>query len=336
VEAFLVTVPVIAALVLPMDRSPNPMDPVRLAQAMAARGPGRAVAIIAGATHDENLERAGTLGIEAAWSIADAHLSDGATFERLVAAFAAALRSADIIADDCVKLVLLPFGALGDELAARLAAQLNGTPLGQCSEILFDGSACAVTRLGYGGRAKLHLRATRPPYFAVVRPGWAPNVTIDTRPQMRRFDAALPDIAADPVLRTPHPGGHRPPLEGAKVIVSGGRGMGNADNFALLDRLAAALGGVVGGSLPVADAGWLPTSRQIGQSGKYVTPELYVAVAISGSSQHLAGIGDGVRIMVINQDPDAPIWTIAEIGAVGDWKLILPALLEELGRSAPA
>jgi electron transfer flavoprotein alpha subunit len=180
----------------------------------------------------------------------------------------------------------------------------------------------------------MRLRATRAPYCAVVKPGWISQaLTFSAPPRIRRFELRLPDTPSEGVVRVPRTGRHPPPLEGARVIVSGGRGMGSADNFVLLEQLATALGGTIGGSLPAADAGWLPISRQIGQSGKFVSPELYVAVAISGSSQHLAGIGKGVRVMVINQDPDAPIWSIAQVGAVGDWKLILPALLQKLRRS---
>ena len=109
--------------------------------------------------------------------------------------------------------------------------------------------------------------------------------------------------------------------------------MAGAEGFALLQQLADRLGGALGGSLPSVDAGWIPVARQIGQSGKYVDPELYIAVGISGASQHLAGIGPNTRILAINRDTQADIFRVAEIGVVTEWQTVLPALIEALRAS---
>ncbi len=119
-------------------------------------------------------------------------------------------------------------------------------------------------------------------------------------------------------------------LEGARIIVSGGRGMGGTEGFARLQELATVLGGAVGGSLPAVDAGWVPVPQQIGQSGRHVSPEIYVTVGISGTPQHLAGVATASRIFAINRDPDAAIFGVAELGIVGDWQEIVPALLQAL------
>ncbi|MFH1031923.1 MAG: electron transfer flavoprotein subunit alpha/FixB family protein, partial [Chloroflexota bacterium] len=119
-------------------------------------------------------------------------------------------------------------------------------------------------------------------------------------------------------------------LEDAPVVISGGRGIGNAEGFKQLDELAKLLKGAVGASRPACDNGWMPDTQQVGLTGKMVTPDLYIAVALSGSSQHLAGCSGSKVIIAINKDPEANIFKEARYGVVGDWKKVLPAFTQKV------
>lgn len=119
-------------------------------------------------------------------------------------------------------------------------------------------------------------------------------------------------------------------LEEAEIVVVGGRGMGSKENFALIDELAAAVGGVVGGTRPVTEEGWINRSQQVGQSGKIITPKLYIGAGVSGAIQHLSGISGSDYIVAINKDEDAPIFEVADCGIVGDAMKVLPLMIEEI------
>jgi electron transfer flavoprotein alpha subunit len=120
------------------------------------------------------------------------------------------------------------------------------------------------------------------------------------------------------------------PLEEAPVVVTGGRGMGGEEAFDQLRELASLFGGVVGASRPPVDSGWAPTTSQVGITGKVVAPDLYIAVAISGSSQHLSGMSESGKILAINKDPEAHIFQVSDYGVVGDWKQVLPSFVAKL------
>lgn len=228
-------------------------------------------------------------------------------------------------------LIVVPPGAFGEDIAADLAARIGGRALGRAVSIAL-GDELRVTRAAFGGRAEIVLTYPSGPATVSLR-GMQPDDVRAPMPAPVVVDVAAPppDLAIERTAIA----GRKTPLEGARLIVSGGRGL-DETGFALIEEIADALGGAVGGSLPAVDAGLVAVSRQVGQSGKFVTPELYVAVGLSGTPQHLAGIGPATRLVAINSDPTAPIFTYAELGAVADAREILPLLRDLLVAKVPA
>jgi electron transfer flavoprotein alpha subunit len=236
-------------------------------------------------------------------------------------------------------LVLLPADPLCEELAARLAARLGGATLGRCLSVaLGDGSdSLAVTahRAGWSGRVDMALHSQAHWCFATWRPARPAAPAGWLVPHTREVPASA--VPNDELPRTPLASTDAArPVEGAPIVVSGGRGVKDSQGFELLAQLAQRLGAAVGGSLPTIDAGLLPVARQIGQSGKFVSPKVYVAVGISGTPQHLAGVSSETPIVAINNDAQAPIFQVAELGVVADYQALLPALLHALDQLPPA
>jgi electron transfer flavoprotein alpha subunit len=222
--------------------------------------------------------------------------------------------------------------ALSRDLAPRLSVRLQASLLSGCSivdDALMDGG-CA--RAIYSGSAIAMFAPQRPLSIAITSS--RPTLPVTSSGANISFVALEPsgfiDEALFPVIRriVMHEGALD--VAEAAIIVSGGRGMGGAEGFRLLEELARILGGVVGASRPVVDEGWRPHAEQIGQTGKTVAPALYVACAVSGALQHLAGIGSAGIVVAINRDPHAPIFDVADYGIVGDVHLVLPKLIEGL------
>ncbi|AYC33022.1 electron transfer flavoprotein subunit alpha/FixB family protein [Pseudomonas cavernae] len=300
------------------------------AQSVAASGGTFEVVLLGAQADPQACRRAAEAGAARIWQALNPALAGRDDAAALAAAAGTALVQ-PLAAAGALTLVLLPPGAAGEELAARLADSQDGQALGRCAELRWQDNALLAERAAWGGRMRLGLRVENGVAFACLRCGRAQLAGTGAAPIT---ELLLYDALPVPLALERRPTGQRlPPLDGARLVVSGGRGV-NEQGFLLLEELAVALGGTLGGSLPAVDAGLVPVMRQVGVSGKFVSPDIYLAVGISGTPQHLAGVSPDTRIVAINQDPEADIFKVAAVGAVGDWQTLLPALLASVRESA--
>lgn len=285
-----------------------------------------AAVLISSQPSAQDAELATQAGARQVYQSAHAALGDCDEPQVLVVAVGEALRAIPRLGGE-VPLVLLPPGPQGEELAALLADYLQGQALGRCVALRFEGDALLAEREAWGGRMRIGLRVDSGPAFACLRAG-RPRLTASGKADVFTIElhGRLPGALT---LDRRESGQRLPPLEGARLVVSGGRGV-DEHGFALLEELALSLGGTLGGSLPAVDAGRVPVLRQVGVSGKFVSPQIYLAVGISGTLQHLAGVSLNSCIVAINQDSEADIFKVASVGVVGSWEALLPALLDEL------
>lgn len=225
--------------------------------------------------------------------------------------------------------VVLAATAMGRDLAPRVAARL-ACPLAVDVTAIDGSNGVTVTRPAYSGKAVYTLRVTGKPCVLSVRPNTF--TAVETQREGAGEAMALPgDAVRSRTISVKEPETKRVDVAEASVVVSGGRGLKEPANFTLLEELAEALGGAaVGASRAVVDAGWRPHADQVGQTGKTVSPQLYIAVGISGAIQHLAGMRTSKVIVAINKDPDAPIFKVADYGVVGDLFEIVPRLTDEV------
>lgn len=219
--------------------------------------------------------------------------------------------------------------AFGRAVTPRVAALLD---VGQVSDVMSIEDEATFVRSIYAGNVVIRVRCNDSIRVLTVRPSaFFPAQERDTAgsADIEQVDAGAPDARVRLSSRTSS-ASERPQLLGARVIVSGGRGMGSSCNFKLLDPIADKLGAAIGASRAAVDAGYVSNDCQVGQTGKCVAPDLYIAIGISGAIQHLAGMKDSKCIVAVNKDPEAPIFSVADYGIVADLFEILPQLEREL------
>jgi electron transfer flavoprotein alpha subunit len=226
---------------------------------------------------------------------------------------------------------------VGNEVMAHVAAKLDLPFAANCVEAT-AGDPAAVTRIRWGGSLLEEARLHGDVKLLTVQPHTSPVQTVPAAvTAVERFTPALSD--ADVAVRVsehvPAPAGGVSLAE-AKVVVSGGRGVGSAEGFAIVEELAGLLGGAVGCSRVVTSAGWRPHTDQVGQTGTKISPELYVPCGISGATQHIAGCRGAKKILAVNADPEAPIFASADYAVIGDLHEILPAISAEIRKARGA
>lgn len=306
------------------DVSPNGASPGALELLTKARSLAdtvEAVALGPGAT-----DAAPALGEHGAQAV---YASDDGVYREYLAQ-PAAHALAELAAEHRPNLILFAMSYDSRDVAGRLQAKTGSTLMSNATDVLgldrarteiFGGTKIVDVELG-GPDPKLV--AVRPKSFPAEPSGGTANIVpvaveIPDELKLARRTEQHEETATGPKL------------EEAKVVIAGGRGLQDPSNFALLDQLAAAIGhAAVGASRAVVDSGWVPYNRQIGQTGKTVKPEVYIAVGISGATQHLVGMKQSKRIVAINKDPDAPIFKIADLGVVGDALTLIPRVIEQI------
>jgi len=286
------------------------------------------VCILAGNQLGEAPQKAIAAGADKVYKIEDAMLADYQT-DPYIAVMEKATK------DISPRILLMGQTSVGRDLAPRLAFRLGVGLAMDTVELTIDPETKLLqeTRPVYGGNARAIFVSEAFPQMATIRSKAMPPLAPDTS---RKGEVIPLKVELDPakirtkVLQTVKEEMAGVKLEDAQTIVCGGRGVGGPEGFKQLEELAKAFKGAVGASRPPCDNGWVPDTMQIGLTGKIVAPELYIAVGVSGSSQHLAGCSGSKNIIAINKDPEANIFKEARFGVVGDWKQVLPAFAEKV------
>ena len=239
----------------------------------------------------------------------------------------------DVAAKENAGAIFFPASQMGKDLAPRVAGRLNAGMAADCTALRVEGGEIVATRPVYAGKALVDVKVTTPVKIFSLRPNVFTVMGAAAGAGTAAVETAAPALTdADFGARATSVkiAEGRPDVTEAGIIVSGGRGLKGPENFRLVEELADVLGAAVGASRAVVDAGWRPHDEQVGQTGKTVSPSLYIACGISGAVQHLAGMSSSKYIVAINKDKDAPIFQVADYGIVGDVFEVLPALTGEL------
>ncbi len=237
---------------------------------------------------------------------------------------------AEMVKQRGADIIILSASAMGKDISPRVSAKLEAGLIADCTEIKADGGNITATRPVYAGKAFIEVKVTSPVKIFTLRPNVFKAVKIDgVTAATEKIDIPLNDTDFAVQVKEVVVSNEKLDVTEADVVVSGGRGLKGPENFFLVEDLAKVLGGAAGASRAIVDAGWRPHSDQVGQTGKTVSPSLYIAVGISGAIQHLAGMSSSKCIVAINKDKDAPIFQIADYGIVADALEIMPALTEE-------
>jgi len=301
--------------------APISAELIGAARKLSGQGGGTVTALVAG---DESLAKGLiALGADAAIAATSPALADG-TVDAYLPAVEAALGQTG------AEIVLLGQTSLGRDLGPALAFAKGTAVAMDCVDLKLDGGKLRATRSAYGGNARAEVGFKNSPAVVTVK--------------AKSFDGAEPDASRSGAVSSIADGGQPRVkvlgvskaestgvrIEDAPVVVAGGRGLGDPGAFTLLESLATLLKGATGASRAACDLGWYPPSQQVGLTGKTVSPNLYIAIAISGASQHMAGMAGSKNIVAINKDADANMVKVSKFAIVDDYKKVIPALIEEI------
>ncbi|GGM19393.1 electron transfer flavoprotein subunit alpha/FixB family protein [Dactylosporangium sucinum] len=315
-----------AEVLVVVEASPSGVKKVTLEMLTLARslGLGDVAAVVLGGEGAAAgvVDKLGEYGAAKVYAAESAELT-----EYLVAPKATVL--ANLITQVSPAAVLLPSSQEGKEIAGRVAVKLDNGLLTDVVAVEADGTA---TQVVFAGSTIVKSKVTKGLPIVTVRPNSLTPAPSPVTPVVEPVAVSVEkrDLLAKIVERKVEAKGARPELAEASVVVSGGRGVGSADNFKLVEELADLLGGAVGASRAAVDSGFYPHQFQVGQTGKTVSPQLYVALGISGAIQHRAGMQTSKTIVAVNKDAEAPIFELADFGVVGDLFKVVPQAAEEI------
>ena len=295
--------------------------------AARTHGGGAVHALVMGEGAGDSAEKLGAYGVVKAfvWDSPDA---DAYATEPQTAALVTALQLSG------APILLYPADPFTTDAVARAAVRLEAGVVTDAVDLALDGDRLVATKAIFGGEmsSRCHVKGDRLQFLGVKANAFTAEEVGGAPAEVVALDVQLSDSdkRAKVVDTVTAVEGGRPEMTEASIIVAGGRGLGDAEGFSLVEQLADALGAAVGASRAATDAGWYPHQHQIGQTGKTVAPQLYVGAGISGAIQHRAGMQTSQTIIAINKDGEAPIFSIADFGVVGDLYKVLPPLIEQI------
>ncbi len=313
-----------AEILVLVDHVDGEVKKVTLELLTLARRHGEPAAVWIGPGHDGAKDALAEYGAAKVYVAADEELTS-----YVVAPKAEVL--ARLARDKSPAAVFVPATGEGKEIAARLAVKLDS---GVLTDVVDVAEGFVGEHSIFGGAIVAHAKVSRGTPIVAVRPNSTAPEPSPATPAEEQVSVTLSDAAkaAKVVEKVVQEKGERPELTEAAIVVSGGRGVGSAENFKIIEDLADSLGAAVGASRAATDAGWYPHTFQVGQTGKTVSPQLYIAVGISGAIQHRAGMQTSKTIVAINKDPEAPIFELVDYGVVGDLFQVAPQLTEEINK----
>jgi len=265
----------------------------------------------------------GAYGIKKAFIIEDGRLEKYST-----TAYSKIL--SEVSKQNGADIIILSATAMGKDVSPRASAKLDAGLAVDCTDIRAENGNIIATRPVYAGKAFIDVKINSPVKMFSLRPNvFKPAKVNGVNTEVEKLSIDLSDSDFSVQVKEVVVSDEKLDVTEADIVVSGGRGLKGPENYYLVEELAKVLGGAAGASRAIVDAGWRPHSDQVGQTGKTVSPSLYIAVGISGAIQHLAGMSSSKCIVAINKDKDAPIFQVADYGIVGDALEIVPALAEE-------
>jgi electron transfer flavoprotein alpha subunit len=290
-----------------------------------ARRFGEAAVVWTGPGADQAQPRLAEYGAARVYVAADS------VFDDYVVAPAAELL-AQLVREKSPALVLLAGTAQGKEVAGRLAVKIDSGVLTDAVDLQPGDDGPVAEQSIFGGGTTVHSRVKQGTPIVAMRPNAVAPEPEAGAAEIAQVSLAREATGAKITSRVVAERSERPDLTEASIVVSGGRGTGGTEGFGVIEQLADAMGAAVGASRAVTDAGWYPHQFQVGQTGKTVSPQLYMAIGISGAIQHRAGMQTSKTIVAVNKDPEAPIFELADFGVVGDLFKVVPQLLDEISK----